>query len=436
MDTATNQRPPASRRSVISWALYDWGNSAFATTIMAGFFPVFFKQYWAAESDATTSTLHLGTANSIASLVIVLLAPVLGAVADAGGVRKRFLGFFLILGVMASGGLYWVGQGEWFVALVLLVLGTIGFAGGNIFYDSLLVNVSTHANSDRISALGFSLGYLGGGLLFAINVAMTLKPEIFGLGDAATAVRVSFLTVAAWWFLFAIPLFVNVQEDARRSNLHWAKTVRGAFRQLASTFRQIRQLRMTFLFLLAYWLYIDGVDTIIRMAVDYGLALGFEANSLIVALLITQFVGFPAALFFGWLGSRIGTKRALYIALAVYIGVTCWGYFLDNVTEFYAMAITIGLVQGGVQALSRSMYSRLIPQHAAAEFFGFYNMLGKFAAVIGPIMVGWVAVLTGNPRAGILSILLLFVAGGVLLAFVNEEEGRRAASQTQLGGDV
>ncbi|MDX1497977.1 MAG: MFS transporter [Salinisphaeraceae bacterium] len=436
MDTATNQRPPASRRSVISWALYDWGNSAFATTIMAGFFPVFFKQYWAAESDATTSTLHLGTANSIASLVIVLLAPVLGAVADAGGVRKRFLGFFLILGVLASGGLYWVGQGEWFVALVLLVLGTIGFAGGNIFYDSLLVNVSTHANSDRISALGFSLGYLGGGLLFAINVAMTLKPEIFGLGDAATAVRVSFLTVAAWWFLFAIPLFVNVQEDARRSDLHWAKTVRGAFRQLASTFRQIRQLRMTFLFLLAYWLYIDGVDTIIRMAVDYGLALGFEANSLIVALLITQFVGFPAALFFGWLGSRIGTKRALYIALAVYIGVTCWGYFLDNVTEFYAMAITIGLVQGGVQALSRSMYSRLIPQHAAAEFFGFYNMLGKFAAVIGPIMVGWVAVLTGNPRAGILSILLLFVAGGVLLAFVNEEEGRRAASQTQLGGDV
>ncbi|MGB1581100.1 MAG: MFS transporter [Nevskiales bacterium] len=432
MNTATTQRAPASRRSVISWALYDWGNSAFATTIMAGFFPVFFKQYWDAGSDAATSTLHLGTANSIASLVIVLLAPVLGAVADAGGVRKRFLAFFLVLGVLASGGLYWVGQGEWWMALVLLVLGTIGFAGGNIFYDSLLVNVSTHANSDRISALGFSLGYLGGGLLFAINVAMTLKPELFGLGDAATAVRVSFLSVAAWWFLFAIPLFVNVQEDGRRSELHWAQTVRGAFRQLAATFRQIRQLRMTFLFLLAYWLYIDGVDTIIRMAVDYGLALGFEANSLIVALLITQFVGFPAALFFGWLGSRIGTKRALYIALAVYVGVTFWGYFLDNVTEFYAMAITIGLVQGGVQALSRSMYSRLIPAHAAAEFFGFYNMLGKFAAVIGPIMVGWVAVLTGNPRAGILSILVLFVAGGVLLAFVDEAEGRRAAQQTDL----
>lgn len=428
----SNSRLPASRRSVISWALYDWGNSAFATTVMAGFFPVFFKQYWDAGSDATTSTLHLGTANSIASLVIVVLAPVLGAVADAGGVRKRFLAFFLGLGVLATAGLFWVGQGEWMFALVLLVLGIIGFAGGNIFYDSLLVNVCTHANSDRISALGYSLGYLGGGVLFAINVAMTLKPELFALGDAATAVRVSFLTVAAWWFLFAIPLFVNVQEDARRSELHWAQTLRGAFRQLAETFRQIRQLRMTFLFLLAYWLYIDGVDTIIRMAVDYGLSLGFDSNSLIVALLITQFVGFPAALFFGWLGSTIGTKRALYIALAVYIGVTFWGYFLDNVTEFYAMAITIGLVQGGVQALSRSMYSRLIPQHAAAEFFGFYNMLGKFAAVIGPIMVGWVAVLTGNPRAGILSILVLFVAGGILLAFVNEEEGRRAAAQADL----
>ncbi len=430
MTNQTNAAVP--RRSVVSWALYDWANSAFATTVMAGFFPVFFKQYWDAGADAATSTLHLGAANSLASLLIVVMAPVLGAVADAGGARKRFLGFFLMLGVVGTAALYWVGQGEWMAALAFLVLGTVGFAGGNIFYDSLLVDVSRPETSDRISALGYALGYLGGGVLFGINVAMTLKPDFFHLGDAATAVRVSFLTVAAWWFLFAIPLFVNVREAGRRSELHWSKTVRGAFSQLAATFRQIRSLRMTFLFLLAYWLYIDGVDTIIRMAVDYGLALGFEANSLIVALLITQFVGFPAALVFGWLGGRIGTKQALYVALAVYVGVTFWGYFLDNVAEFYAMAITIGLVQGGVQALSRSMYSRLIPAHAAAEFFGFYNMLGKFAAVIGPLLVGWVAVLTGSPRAGILSILVLFIAGGVLLAFVNEAEGREAAQKVSL----
>ncbi len=432
MTAVTEDASPVPRKSVVSWALYDWANSAFATTVMAGFFPVFFKQYWDTGSDAATSTLHLGAANSLASLVIVILAPVLGAVADSGGARKRFLGFFLMLGVVGTAALYWVGQGEWMAALAFLVLGTIGFAGGNIFYDSLLVDVSNAKNSDRVSALGYSFGYLGGGVLFGINVAMTLKPDLFHLGDAATAVRVSFLTVAAWWFLFAIPLFVHVREGGRRTEQHWSQTVRGAFAQLRATFKQIRSLRTTFLFLLAYWLYIDGVDTIIRMAVDYGLALGFESNSLIVALLITQFVGFPAALFFGWLGGRIGTKSALYVALAVYVGVTFWGYFLDNVTEFYAMAITIGLVQGGVQALSRSMYSRLIPQHAAAEFFGFYNMLGKFAAVIGPLLVGWVAVLTGNPRAGILSILVLFIAGGVLLAFVNEEEGRKAAQAAEL----
>jgi len=420
-----------TNRNVVSWALYDWANSAFATTVMAGFFPLFFKKYWNVDVEATTSTFRLGLANSIASLIVVALAPVLGAIADQGGARKKFLLFFATMGVIMTGSLFFVAQGAWHVAVIVFVLGVIGFSGGNIFYDSLLVSVAPAGKEDMVSAVGFALGYLGGGLLFAFNVFMTLKPELFGLADAAAAVRISFLSVAAWWALFSLPVAIWVKEPpVSHKKSGWAMVTSG-FQQLKSTFAEIRKFRMVFLFLLAYWLYIDGVDTIVRMAVDYGMSLGFAENSLILALLIVQFVGFPAAILYGKLGERLGTKRSILLGIAIYIGVTFWGRFMKSSGEFYLLAVAIGLVQGGVQALSRSFYTRIIPANRAAEFFGFYNMLGKFAAVVGPILMGLVAVITGNPRHSILSIAVLFLAGGILLSFVDEKEGARVAQELE-----
>ncbi|MDD9934999.1 MAG: MFS transporter [Myxococcales bacterium] len=413
------------RRQVVAWALYDWGNSAFATTVMAGFFPIFFKDYWSADADPSESTFKLGVANSLASILVALSAPLLGAIADRGAIKKRMLASFATLGIAMTLGLYFIGKGDWASATLLYVAATVGFSGSIVFYDSLIVAVAAPDESDRVSALGYALGYLGGGLLFSVNVAMTLKPALFGLSDESEAVRVSFVLVALWWALFTLPLLLRVPEPPRAKPRERSPLVEG-FAQLVATLRRVRSMRQVWLFLLAYWLYIDGVDTIIRMAVDYGKSLGFATTSLIIALLITQFVGFPAALAFGRLGQRIGTRRGILIGIAVYIGVTVYGYFMDSEREFYALAVVIGLVQGGVQALSRSLYSRLIPPDEAAEFFGFYNMLGKLAAIIGPTLMGWVSLQTGNPRLSILSIAVLFIAGGALLIGVREPKVARS----------
>ncbi len=415
------------KKKVISWAFYDWANSAFATTIIAGFFPVFFKQYWSVGTDVTVSTFRLGTANSIASLVVVALAPILGAIADKGGAKKKFLLFFAMMGVLMTCALYLVAEGNWGLAVLLYVFGIIGFSGGNVFYDSLLMDITSPRKVDFVSALGFAFGYLGGGILFAVNVAMTLRPELFGLAGRSEAIRLSFISVAIWWAVFSIPIFLFVKEPRiNNKSMGWHAII-GGFRQLQRTFIEIRQMRVVLLFLLGYWLYIDGVDTIVRMAVDYGLSLGFDANKLIVALLITQFVGFPSAIAFGKIGEKLGPKTGIFIGIGIYIAVTIWAFFMTHEVEFYALAVSIGLVQGGVQALSRSFYTRIIPANKSAEFFGFYNMLGKFAAVIGPILMGWVGVVFGNPRIGILSIILLFVSGAIFLYLVNEQEGSRMA---------
>ncbi len=415
-------------RQIIAWACYDWANSAFATVVMAGFFPLFFKQYWSSDIPVTESTFHLSVANSLAGLLIVLLAPVLGAIADAGQLRKKLLFVFAAFGVLMTAGLYGVAQGQWLPALICFVFAMLGFMGSVVFYDALILSVARDDELDMVSAFGFGMGYLGGGLLFAFDVAMTLWPEAFGFADAAEAVRFSFLTVAIWWALFSIPLFLLVPEKQGRT-VKTGAVVRQGIRQLIHTFHEVRKLRVVFLFLLAYWLYIDGVDTIIRMAVDYGMSIGLDSDGLIIALLITQFVGFPAAVGFGLLGKRYGAKRGILLALGVYILVTVWAYFMDSSREFYILAVAIGLVQGGVQSLSRSFYARIIPVDKSAEFFGFYNMMGKFAAVFGPIMMGTVGLLTGSPRIGILSVGLLFVLGALLLLFVDEEEGRRVARE-------
>ncbi len=416
------------QRSTWSWALYDWGNSAYATVVIAGFFPIFFKQYWSADLPATESTYWLGVANSTASFVVALLSPILGAVADQLGRRKGMLLVFACLGVVATGCLYWVEKGQWQIAAWVYVISLIGFSGANLFYDSLLKVIASEDRVDRVSALGFSLGYLGGGLLFAVTVWMTLSPATFGLADAAEAVRISFLLAAGWWALFSVPILLYVHDEPA-TDKSLAHAVQRALTELHMTLRRVRSLPQTWTFLIAYWLYIDGVDTIIRMAVDYGLSIGLESKDLITALLITQFVGFPAALVFGRLGERIGAKQGVLLAIGVYICVTLYSVTMQSAWQFYLLAVVIGLVQGGVQALSRSLYARMIPAGRHAEFFGFYNMLGKFAAVIGPVLVGWTALMFDSNRIGILAVLILLVAGGLLLLRVDVDQGRKAAAQ-------
>lgn len=421
----------SDQKAVISWALYDWANSAFAVTVMSGFFPLFFKQYWASGLDSTTSTFYLGSANSIASLCVVVLAPILGAIADRGGAKKRFLLFFALMGVVMTLALPIVAQGAWQMALIFYAVAILGFSGSIVFYDALLLDVTEERHIDYVSALGYGLGYLGGGLLFALNVAMTLFPHFFGLQDAAEAVRWSFFLVAIWWALFSIPVMLFVREPKTAVKVGAMAAIRGGFRQLYETFTHIRQLRSVLLFLLAYWLYIDGVDTIIRMAVDYGLALGFQSANLLTALLLTQFVGFPAAIVFGKLGERRGPRQGIMVAIFVYLLVILWAYQMEQVWEFYLLAVIIGLVQGGIQSLSRSFYARLVPKDKAGEFFGFYNMLGKFAVVLGPVLMGLVAMATGSSRFSILAIPVLFIAGALFLGLVDETAGRRRARELE-----
>ncbi|MBI4547376.1 MAG: MFS transporter [Ignavibacteriae bacterium] len=433
------------KKAIFGWAMYDWANSAFATTIMAGFFPIFFKDYWSPDVDATVSTARLGLANSIAGITVALLAPILGAIADKGNSRKRFLILFAYFGALMTMSLFLVSRGEWVTAMLLYVFSIVGFSGANIFYDALLPGVASEKKIDVVSSLGYSLGYLGGGLLFAVNVWMTLSPVTFGLSGPAEAVRLSFLTVGFWWGLFTVPLIALVKEPRYTSrNVSCSEgdkrggfnVVRAGVLQLVATFKQVRHLKTIFLFLIAYWLYIDGVDTIISMAVAYGKSIGFETKDLITALLITQCVGFPAAIGFGFLGRRISPKRAILIAIGVYLFVSIWGAFMEDKSEFYVLAVIVGLVQGGVQALSRSFYTRIIPVDKSAEFFGFYNMLGKFAVVIGPSLMGTVGVLVRSmgyssntaSRTSIAAVSLLFVAGGALLMFVNEKKGKEEAA--------
>jgi UMF1 family MFS transporter len=416
------------RRGILAWALYDWANSAFAITVMSAFFPLFLKQYWAAGADAITTTFRLGLANSVAGIAVALLSPVLGAIADQGGTRKRHLIHFTAMAILTTGALQWVARGDWPLAIALYALATIGFSVSNAFYDALLVDVARERELDRVSCLGFSLGYLGGGLLFALNVAMTLWPERFGLAGTADAVRVSFGMVALWWAVFSVPLLLFVKERAPALPLAGWKAAAAALGQLAATLRELGRLRTVLVFLIAYLLYIDGVGTLARMALDYGMALGFRESDLIVALLITQFIGFPASIAFGHLGGRLGAKVGIYVGLGAYVAATLWAYRMGSVWEFYALAAIVGLVQGGVQALSRSLFARVMPTGRAGEFFGFYNMLGKFAVILGPLLVGVTALATGSSRASVLVLVALFIGGGILLYFVDEREGARLSS--------
>jgi UMF1 family MFS transporter len=418
-----------SRAAKYSWALYDWANSAFATTIIAGFFPLFFKSYWADPANPAHSTFYLGLANSIASIVIAGLAPFLGAIADKGGVKKKFLVTFAFFGIIMTGGLRLLEQGLWQWAIVFYVTASIGWSGANIFYDSLLPAVATKKEVDFVSSLGYGLGYIGGGILFLTNVMMYLNFSAFGLPDAATAIKVSFLSVALWWGIFSVPVIIFVKEPKFSENIKLRKAISLGWQQLLTTFRDLKNYKIVAMFLLAYWLYIDGVDTIVRMAVDYGKSLQFSDSTLITALLMVQFIAFPAALGYGWIASKVGPKRAVMSGIIGYICITFLGYFMQYEWHFYFLAGLVGLFQGGIQALSRSLYTRIIPIDKSAEFFGFYNMLGKFAAVIGPLLMGAVTLTTGSPRLGILSILVLFISGALVLWKVDIEAGEKKVNQ-------
>ncbi len=402
-------------RQVWSWAFYDWANSVFATVVIAGFFPIVFKQYYASHMSAEESSFWLGSANSLSSLIIVMLAPFIGSIADCTGARKKMLIIFMLLGVAASLLLYPIVTQIWWGVLLFYTLASIGFMGANIFYDALIVNVGQQHQLDQISGLGYGLGYLGGGILLAACVWISQHAQQIGFESTIDAVLMSFIMVAIWWLLFSFPLALWVDESKALSASINTKEIYTVTRQ---TFVSIFTNKPIMYFLLAYWIYIDGVDTIIRMAVDYGLALGFDSSDLIMALLITQFVGFPSAILYSYLGSKTGIKNAILFGLFVYVVICLMAYDMQTAKSFYVLAVMIGLVQGGIQALSRSYFAQLIPQEKSAEYFGVYNMLGKSAAIIGPILMGGVSWISGDARMSILAILPMFILGGLLLCKV------------------
>ncbi len=416
-------KPYWLRRPVIGWAFYDWANSAFSLTVVTAFVPVMLAEYWSDGVDSTVTTFRLGMANGVASLIVALSVPLIGALADRLGNRKGLLVVLAALGIVMTGSLFFVAQGQWPLAVACYVIAVVGFAGSNSVYDALLVDVSPSSHFDRISAFGYALGYLGGALLFTVNVIMVSNPAAFGLASEVEAIRLAFLMVAAWWAVFSLPLLLWVKEG------HQTDSVQPRVRLLQSlkrTWREIRGHRNLGLFLIAYWLYIDGVYTIIKMAVDFGLSQGLSMQDLIRAILITNFVGFPAAILFGRIALRWGTKRALCLGLTIYIVVTFAAVFITTATQFYLLAISIGLVQGGVQSLSRSFFARLIPEEKSAEYFGFYNMIGKFSAILGPVLAGVVTLTFNSQRIGILSILILFVSGFFILLKVEQETAEGA----------
>ena len=415
------------KKKVLSWTLYDWANSAFATTVMAGFFPIFFEKYWSNPELVDQSTFYLGVSNSAGSLIVAMMAPFLGAVSDTGSTKKKFLFTFAFLGILATSLLWFVEQGDWQLAAILYAVGAIGFASSNVFYDSLLPSVAKKHEFDLVSSLGYSLGYLGGGVLFIINILMYQNPQWFGIPDATTAIRLSFVSVAVWWGIFSIPIFLFIPEPKNKDNVSLLSAISLGWTQLKSTFKEIRKMKIVGLFLLSYWLYMDGVDTIIRMAGKLALSMGFEASDMLSVLIMVQLIGFPAGLLFNWFSSIITPKKAVLVAIFFYTIATSSAYFMNSKLHFYILAGIIGLFQGGIQAISRSLFARLVPKGKEGEFFGFYNMLGKFSAVVGPVLLGTVTLVTGNARMGLFALVILFIGGGLLLIRVDFDEGERIA---------
>jgi MFS transporter, UMF1 family len=417
------------RPDIRAWAMYDLANSAFATTIITAIFPVYFTSVAGADLSPGEATRLLARTTTIALATSAVLAPFLGAVADYAPIKKRVLGIFVAIGCIATGCLTLVTRGDWLLAAVCFGIGNIGFTASLTFYDSLLPHIAREDEIDRVSTGGFALGYLGGGILLAVNVAWILSPATFGLRDAAQASRLSFASVALWWFVFSIPLFRRVQEPAIRAGQGARSTlalISTAFGRLMHTLSEIRCYRNAFVLLLAFVIYADGIGTIQRLATSYGAELGIDQGALITAILMVQFAGIPFAFLFGMLAGRIGAKTSIFIGLAVYVVLTISAYYMKTERDFYILALMVATVQGGTQALSRSLFASMIPKARSSEFFGFFSIFEKFGAILGPALFEMASRTTGSSRSAILSVVVFFIAGAIVLSFVNVKEGQQA----------
>jgi UMF1 family MFS transporter len=427
------------KKIINSWSMYDWANSAFATTIMAVVLPIYYSTIAAPSLTPNQTTSYWAYTNSIALILVAIISIGLGAVADFRGEKKRFLTIFALLGIAATAFMFFLTSGDWLFASVLFIIGNIGFAGANVFYDSLLPHIAQKGDIDQVSTRGYAMGYLGGGILLAINLVMIMFPDYFpslipGYSPGyikGIMTRISLASVAVWWLVFTIPLWKNVPEPPRQiyeGELD-SNPFSAGFKRLAVTFKEIRKYGELFKFLVAFWLYNDGIGTIIKMATIYGKEIGIGQIHLIGAILMVQFVGIPFSFAFGWLAKKIGTKKSIYIGLGVYTLISIGGYFMQSAIHFWILGFAVALVQGGSQALSRSLYGRMVPKAQSAEFFSFFSVSGKLAGFFGPLIFGLVSQMMGNSRLGIISLVIFFIAGGYLLTRVDEEKGIQVAEE-------
>ncbi len=432
------------RPELRAWAMYDWGISAAQTTIMTAVFPIFFVSYAGAGLEGTRASETWGVANTVGAILIAVLAPLLGAVADYRAAKKRFLTLFMILGVGATLGMFFIGQGQILFASVLFVLTLAGATGSMTFYEALLPHIASESEIDRVSTAGYAFGYVGGGLLLALNLLWIQRPDLFGLpsGDglspeaASLPVRLAFVSVGVWWLLFSLPVLRRVPEPPRTlesDEQTGASALRVAFTRLGETLRELRGYKQAFLMMLAFTIYNDGIQTIIKMASVYGTEIGIGQSDLITAIMLVQFIGIPCAFGFGALAGRLGAKRSIFLGLLVYTGICIFAYTMTSAREFYVLAALVGLVQGGTQALSRSLFATLIPKHKSGEFFGFFSVFEKFGGILGPLVFAVVINRFQSSQLAILSVIAFFILGGLLLLGVNVEEGERAAREAEAG---
>lgn len=411
--------------------MYDWANSAFQTTVITAIFPDFFSSVAAADLSPATATQRFAWATTIAVAITAVLGPVLGAVADYRAMKKKMLAAFMIAGVVATLLMASIDRGEWQYAALLFILSNIAIAASFVFYDSLLPHIAAPDEIDRVSTAAYAIGYLGGGVLLVINLAWILAPTAFGLPDAIAAIKLSFVSVAIWWLVFSVPLLRYVPEPARaleRDETGREKALGAALTRLKETFQELRGYRQAFLMLVAFLLYNDGIQTIIRMAAIYGAEIGIGRDARIAAFVLVQFVGVPFSFLFGAAAARIGAKRAVFVSLAVYTGIAVLGYFMTAAWQFFALAVLVGTVQGGSQALSRSLFARMIPKYKSSEYFGFFSVFEKFAGVAGPALFAVSVSAFGSSRVAVLSVILFFAAGAAVLTRVDVAEGERQAA--------
>jgi len=410
--------------------MYDWANSAYQTTVIAAVFPIYFRRVIAGDMAEADALSRFAWASTIAILIVAVVAPLLGAIADHAAIKKRLLAVFAGIGITSCFALFWAKEGDWAFALTMFVIGNVGVAASIVFYESLLPHIVDASELDRVSTAGYAIGYLGGGVMLAINALMIQQPALFGLADAGVGTRASFAAVGVWWLIFSIPLFMKVPEPrALVGGERQPVSVGAGFRHLMGTFRDLRRYRNAFMFLLAFFVYNDGIQTMIKMAAIYGDTIGLDSGAMIGALLLTQFIGVPAAFGFGILAGRIGAKPAVYIGLGVYIVIAALGYYMRTSFHFFALAVLVGLVQGGTQALSRSLFASMVPRQKSSEFFAFFGVFERYAGVLGPAVFATVVSISGQGRLAILAVLIFFIVGAMLLTLVDIDQGRAEARQ-------